>query len=106
MSLSVDEPHAWDDEIGTNAATRSVLPSGRVFDCEIVILREEEGFSSQCSRLPGVAGEGDTVDEAVKSVAAALSIALKIYLEEGTIPWEDNPIDGDVECKKRILINA
>ena len=106
MSLLIDQPFLCDEEVGNLAGTWTAFPSGRVFDCEVVILKEEEGFSAQCSRLPGVAGEGETVAEAVKNIAVALNIALKLYLEEGSIPWEDNPIDGDVECKKRILINA
>lgn len=83
-----------------------VVTNSRIFECNILIVREDEGFSAHCATLPGVVSEGDTVDEAIEHITEALSGALALYLESGRIPWRKNDVEGKVEAQKWILVDV
>ena len=83
-----------------------VLFDGKAFECEVVVLREESGFSAHCVKLPGATGEGATIEEALSNVSESLSDVIDLYLADGAIPWAENEIEGEVACRRRILINA
>ena len=84
----------------------TLFTEGRTFECEVCVIKEDIGFSAHCATLPGVVGEGETVDEAVIDIAAALQEVLSEYRTAGSIPWSENKIEGEIECKKWILINV
>lgn len=70
--------------------------------CRILVCPEEVGgYSAHALRLPGVVGEGETIEEAIEDIRAALQFALRSYFEDdGSIPWTDNEIErpaGSVE---------
>lgn len=62
-----------------------------VFECRAVICPEPEGgYSAYALRLPGVATQGDTIDEAVANMKEAFRGAVAVYQAENLpIPWED-----------------
>lgn len=85
----------------------SIFEDGRLFSCDIAIVRERAGYSALAVNLPGVVSCGDSIDDAIKNVRDALSAALAVYVEDGQIPWsDDTQIDGDVVCEKRIVVNV
>jgi predicted RNase H-like HicB family nuclease len=49
------------------------------------IIEEDEdgGFISYCPQLKGIYGQGNSKDEALKSIKEALETALKYYEEKG-----------------------
>lgn len=84
----------------------NLFTDGRVYECEVVIVREREGFSTHAAKLPGVVGEGDTPEDAVGDIVNALQDVLAEYLAAGEIPWTVNAIDGEVVSRKWILVNV
>lgn len=79
---------------------------GSVFECEIAFVREACGFSVFATELPGAVSQGDTIEEAAANIAEALSGVLAQYLQDGAIPWSKSEIDGEIVCRKRILVNV
>jgi len=63
------------------------------FVCRARICKEEDNrFTAYATRLPGVASQGDTFDDAVNNIVDAFTETLKSYLELGVdIPWELDP---------------
>lgn len=62
----------------------------RTYRCRVILCPEDDGgYSVLTWRLPGVASQGDTEDEAIANIAEALQAALQMYLEDGSIPWQD-----------------
>lgn len=65
------------------------------FECRGFMYEDEDGgFCAYAIRLPGVYGEGETVDEAFADLCEAFQMALELYYEEGKqIPWRDRQVD-------------
>ena len=84
----------------------TIFDADRVFECKIAIVRESEGFSVHAEDLLGVVSQGETVEEAVENITEAFGGALTEYLANGVIPWEEVAIEGEIECRKRILVNV
>lgn len=76
------------------------------YECEIAVIREDDGFSAHATRLPGVVGEGDTISEAIESAMDAFRGVIREYRESGSIPWTDNPVEGDLVKKVRVIVNG
>lgn len=66
------------------------------------------GFSVHALRLPGVASQGDTIEEALENIADAFRGAVQYYLnEEGAIPWADAGVERTKGSEERwILVNV
>lgn len=66
-----------------------------LFECRGFVYADEDGgFCAYATRLPGVYGEGETVEEAFSDLCDAFQMALEIYREEGKqIPWRDRQVD-------------
>jgi predicted RNase H-like HicB family nuclease len=66
------------------------------------------GFSVIALRLPGVASQGDSLDEAMANITEAFSAAIEIYTAEGRdIPWADVEIEAPPgSFEKRILVDG
>jgi predicted RNase H-like HicB family nuclease len=79
---------------------------GNVFECRALVCPEEEGgFSSFALRLPGVASQGETEDEALLNLKEAFRGTLAAYLEGGMeIPWGDVTVDHGTQGKERWMI--
>jgi len=82
------------------------MPAIQTYECKVAIVKEEDGFSAHATDLPGVVSQGDTIEEAVRNIAEAFEGVLGEYLSDGTIPWSEVEIEGDVVCEKRIIVNA
>ena len=79
------------------------------YECPVLICPEEEGgYSVHALRLPGVASQGEPVDEAVENIRDALQAAMQVYLEDsGSIPWCDNDVERSNGCLElRILVDV
>jgi predicted RNase H-like HicB family nuclease len=84
----------------------TLYSEGQAFECEVVILHEVDGFSSQCTNLPGAFGEGNTEQDALDSISESLRCLLSMYKEDSCIPWSNKAIEGEIVSTKRIIINA
>ena len=83
---------------------------GRVFECEVWIVEDEDGgYSAFAARLPGVVAQADEIDIALFEIERALGAAIASYLEHAEpIPWTEDPIQIDSQplLKQWILVNA
>ena len=79
---------------------------GRVYECRVVIIQEDDGYSVHAADLRGAVSQGDTVEEAMHNIADALQGVLMEYRGGGKIPWSKVEIEGDVVGEKRILVNV
>jgi len=63
--------------------------------CRALFIPESEGgFTVIATRLPGVASQGETVEEATDNIRDAFSAALAAYLESGDpIPWSNQAVE-------------
>ena len=68
-----------------------------VFECRVVLCPEPDGgYSAHALRLPGVATQGDSIDEALENIKEAFRGAIAVYQDdEHGIPWESEPISID-----------
>ena len=66
-------------------------PIGPAYECRAILHPEPEGgFSAIAIRLPGVASQGETEEEALANLKEAFSGAVAAYLDDsGAIPWTD-----------------
>ena len=66
-----------------------------VYECRILICPEQDGgFSVFALRLPGVASQGETIDEALANIEEAFRATVQSYAEDtGVIPWADAEIE-------------
>jgi predicted RNase H-like HicB family nuclease len=74
----------------TTQTKKGILKNKKI---KIIIERSDDSFSSYAENVPGIYGQGDTVDEAKKSALAGLDFLLK-YNESENIP---NILKGDYE---------
>jgi predicted RNase H-like HicB family nuclease len=62
--------------------------------CRALFCPEADGFSVFALRLPGVASQGDTLDEAIANIRDAFAAAIDVYASEGgEIPWDDAEVE-------------
>ncbi|HMP03325.1 MAG TPA: type II toxin-antitoxin system HicB family antitoxin [Gemmatales bacterium] len=62
-------------------------------------------FSTRALNLRGVAGTGDTKDEALASIRTAAEAAILTYLERGQeIPWNHEPPQIPPDCEHKWII--
>ncbi len=80
-------PDAMRDSVPTPVASVPVAP--RQYVCPIFMYLENDGsYSVVSATLPGVASQGDCVDDALANIGEALVGAIESYLAVGDpIPW-------------------
>ena len=81
---------------------------GQLFQCQVAIVEKFDGFSAHALSLPGVVGEGDTIDAAVRDISATLRDVLSEYIASGKIPWSATEVeiaDQQVVGMKWILVD-
>jgi len=101
-----------DLRLGSRALEPVVVSDFRTFsepayECRVLLCPEPAGgFSAYALRLPGVASQGETEDEALKNVTEAFRAAIETYTEEGMeIPWTDEaPIERTQNCLERWIL--
>lgn len=78
-------------------------------ECRAVFCPEPDGgYSVYARNLPGVASQGDTLDEAIENIKQAFAGAVATYESEGMeIPWSDcrEPVPPDA-WERWILVDA
>jgi predicted RNase H-like HicB family nuclease len=79
---------------------------GGVYECRALVCPEEEGgFSSFALRLPGVASQGETEEEALLNLKEAFRGALATYIDSGMeIPWGEAAVEHSEKCKERWIM--
>ena len=79
-----------------------------VFQLRVVLIPEENGYSALARDLPGVASQGDTIEEAMENIREACIGAIEVYKNDGVpIPWTPDHVDAPPEASQRwILVNA
>lgn len=95
--------------IGLRVLAWEVHEQLRVFRCEARFQEERDGgFSVHVPALPGVASQGDSLEEAEHNIREALSGALETYLShKAPIPWLDQyPVRAEIDVSKWIFVNA
>lgn len=88
----------------TNVIEFSGFKAGHVYECRIIVVHENGGFSAHAADLPGIKSHSDTVEDALNNIADALYCALTQYKAEGKIPWSSITVTGALACEKRILV--
>ena len=83
--------------------------SGNTYECRILICPERDGgYSVFAMRLPGVASQGESVDEAIANIEEAFRETVRSYFDDtGEVPWGDADIErvnGSLE--RWILVNV
>lgn len=76
------------------------------YEIEVAVVREEQGNSAHATRLPGIVGEGDTIAEAIESIVDAFHGVVREYRDCGSIPWIENPVEGEIAKKVRVIVNG
>ena len=59
---------------------------------------ESGGYYATVPALPGVVDQGETIDEALENVRAALAFTVEVMLEDG----EELPPDEPIEAIRRV----
>ena len=80
-----------------------------IYECRAILCPEKTGFSVYVANLPGVASQGETVDEAKNNIREAFLGAIETYVSQGKpIPWSHMPsTDLPKDAKEvRILVNG
>ena len=75
----------------------------------IARLTEEKdgGYSSYAARLPGVASQGETIDEAMRNTEEAFRAAIESYREHGeVIPWREMPPKLPDEIERWVVVDV
>ena len=77
-----------------------------VYECRVLLCPEAEGgYSAHALRLPGVATQGDTIDEALEYIKEAFRGAISVYREaKQQIPWEAITIDRSAGSLERWIL--
>ena len=66
--------------------------STNVFQLRVILILEENGYSALARDLPGVASQGDTIEEAIENIREACIGAIEVYKEKRLpIPWGSWP---------------
>lgn len=83
-----------------------VYNDGRTFELKVFVFSEAEGgFSVVAARLPGLASQGETVEEALGNIVEAASILFEEYGDD--IPWVDEESPEDVAAmEKWVLVDG
>lgn len=78
------------------------------YSCEIRVTRGEDlKYLAYVSRLAGVYGQGDTLEEVIRDVCEALESAVQGYMEcNKPIPWRDGEPKGAGEQTFQVIVNA
>ncbi|MCC7293464.1 MAG: type II toxin-antitoxin system HicB family antitoxin [Phycisphaerales bacterium] len=81
---------------------------GLGLSCEIRIKKDEDGGRvAYVATLPGVVGQGENLEEAMRSLRFSLVEALQAYGDEKMpIPWRDAPPRRTDEESLRIIVNV
>ena len=66
-----------------NSRVEKVAPKSKTI--KIIIERSDDSFSAYADNVPGIYGQGDTVEDAKKSALAGLKLLIT-YNENGNIP--------------------
>lgn len=78
------------------------------YECRALLCPEScGGFSAIALRLPGVASQGETEEEALANLKEAFAGAVAMYLEDsGAIPWTDEGthVERTSDCKERWIL--
>jgi predicted RNase H-like HicB family nuclease len=100
----------WAAPAKTIRAERLWKTHNRTYICHVWLCPEDEGgFSVFALRLPGVASQGQTVEEALANIADAVKVSIEQYLEQfGSIPWSDVnadwiPANG---VERQVIVNV
>jgi len=96
-------------------ASNPLLTNINVFDhevrqCRVWLTPEEDGgFSVEAVSVPGVASQGETIEEAIENIKDAFTAAIETYNDSGMdIPWtQDLPEERPANVIERwILVNV
>ena len=49
----------------------------------VLLFRDEDGWSASCPRLPGCHSQGDTRDEALANIREAIELCIEVLEEDG-----------------------
>ncbi len=83
--------------------------TNHVYQLRVVLVPDEEdGYSALARDLPGVASQGDTIEEAMENIREACIGAIEVYKENGVpIPWTPDHVGVPQETLQRwILVNV
>ena len=75
-------------------------------ECRVLICPEDDGgYSAYATRLPGVAGQGDSFEECLEDVREAFRATIAEYRESGEeIPWKDVDLDRPKTSTERWIL--
>lgn len=86
---------------------------GEAYSCRILVYPQEGGYSAYCLRLPEVASQGSTSEEAVASVIELFrETVLRYRATKQPIPWipwdkvEVPTLPGAKEVGPTVLVNV
>jgi len=85
-------------EVKLNATFSSENSGSSAFECRGFVYADLEsgGYCAFAIRLPGVYGEGDTVEEAFADLCESFALAIEVYRDTGKpIPWRDTKVGCD-----------
>ena len=77
------------------------------YRCKAHVYAEDDGgYSAVAARLPGVVGQGESIEEALADLAESFRLALLEYLSSNDgIPWEDVEAEPGV-IERWIIVNV
>ena len=102
----IEEPTRFGSPSKVLDATAWEPLGDNVFECHVLLCPEVEGgYSAHALRLPGVATQGDTIDEALENIKEAFRGAISVYREANEqIPWEGITIDRPAGSLERWIL--
>lgn len=80
--------------------------SKRPIECHVYLLAEEDGeFSILAARLPGLASQGRTENDAIANFAEAFCGVSAAYADRGeSIPWLEQPEERPANAKELWIV--
>ncbi|MHB0955903.1 MAG: type II toxin-antitoxin system HicB family antitoxin [Pirellulaceae bacterium] len=79
--------------------------TANVFQLRVILIPEDNGYSALARDLPGVASQGNTIQEAVENIREAGIGAIEVYKDEGIpIPWTADHVDVPTDALQRWIL--
>ncbi|MBW3542124.1 MAG: type II toxin-antitoxin system HicB family antitoxin [Planctomycetes bacterium] len=108
MTAEIDATPGVSAGSGTHREMSIHFGSG-AYECHILIFEEPGGgYVVRAAQLPGAWSQGETPGEAIANIREAIAGLLRVYLEDGEIPWSDSETtsDGEPWSEKWIVVDV
>lgn len=91
-------------DFGFEVRDYKVFEHETVFRCDVLLSQEEDGFSAQCTNLPGVISQGDDEADAMRNICDAFRETILYYRENNlAIPFGKVDVERTPNCREKFV---